>query len=350
MLGRVAGLVLGLGLMGLAIAVLQPAGLEGRLPPIELSAFESVRTGVALALGLLGVSLALAALVRRGQTVARAERSEPVIFRFEPDDEAQTFAPDQEPPAPEPAFPLAEFDPPALAPVPAPEAPFPLLDAPADPEPTTEEEPVIAPAPPPSEPAAELAGAPPIDPFEAARERLHVAARAQDWPAAATALQEAGRLADDDRRHRLAAQDAGDFARAQGRIDDAVEAYDQALAYARLEGETDALSDALINVGDMACEEHRLDAAVAAYEEAVALRRDLAGADGGAEARRRLALALERLADVREDRGHRMRALDLYRESAGLMAGLEQEAPDRFAADAADTRGRLAELEARVLA
>ncbi|MNY71091.1 hypothetical protein D3C86_2093560 [compost metagenome] len=59
-------------------------------------------------------------------------------------------------------------------------------------------------------------------------------------------------------------------------------------------------------------------------------------------------MSLERLADLREDRGHRMRALDLYRESYDVAARLAAADPARFGADLASTRARLAELEAKV--
>ncbi|MBU2135664.1 MAG: tetratricopeptide repeat protein [Alphaproteobacteria bacterium] len=148
----------------------------------------------------------------------------------------------------------------------------------------------------------------------------------------------------------LAAQDAGDFARAQGRSDDAIEAYDQALAYARQAQAPELIADALLNVGDMAYEEHRLDFAVESYDEAVALRRQIAREVGGPEARRALSIALERLADAREDRGHRTRALDLYRESEAIAAELAQADAARYGGDLATTRQRLEELEARILA
>jgi hypothetical protein len=41
------------------------------------------------------------------------------------------------------------------------------------------------------------------------------------------------RLAGDDREKALSRRDLGDFARGQGRLDDAAEAYDDAVSYAR---------------------------------------------------------------------------------------------------------------------
>jgi hypothetical protein len=51
---------------------------------------------------------------------------------------------------------------------------------------------------------------------------------------------------------------------------------------------------------------------------------------------------------VREDRGHRSRALDLYRESLDIAGRLAAADPARYGEDLEATRRRLAELEARV--
>ena len=149
----------------------------------------------------------------------------------------------------------------------------------------------------------------------------------------------------------LAAQDRGDFARGQGHFEDAAEAYDDALTYARKLGDRAALADALINVGDVAYDEQRLEAAVHAYEECLALRRDLAAGDPtNLSAKRRLSLVLERLADARADRGHRMRALDLYKESLGVAQHLAAANAARYGKDLEFTRRRVAELEAKISA
>ena len=387
MLGRIVGLLLGLGLMGLAYAILNPGGLEGRIPPIGLGAFEAVRTGLALAAGLLGLTMSAAALAGAVRKTDEPPERERPVFRFEdeppqaetswrdiPADDSpfdlglQPVAPTTEPEpaafplepdvrgAPEPFAPLAPL--PALAASPAPEPePEPTPEPPAESLPAAEaavEEPPAPIEPVASEPAPEPAAAPPAEPsgltFAQARAALHDHARAENWTEAAQALQQVSALAASPHEQILAAQDAGDFARAQGRNDEAFEAYEEALFYARQAGSPDELSDALINSGDMAYEEHRLDAAVAAYEEAVALRRGAVTGGAGSEPVRRLALALERLADAREDRGHRMRALDIYRESTALMAGLAAADAGRFGADHAASQQRLAELEARVLA
>ena len=111
----------------------------------------------------------------------------------------------------------------------------------------------------------------------------------------------------------------------------------------------DLLAGALSGVGDVAEMEGRLNDALAAFEEALALRRSHGGREAAApNARRALSVSLERLADLREDRGHRMRALDLYRESYDVAARLAAADPARFGADLASTRARLSELEAKV--
>jgi tetratricopeptide (TPR) repeat protein len=393
MLGRIIGLLLGLGLGGLAYAILNPGGLQGQVPVLDLGAFESVRLGVALAAGLLGAALVIAALVR-GPTRRKARDGLPVIADFKFADEApdakEAALPEEPRPfpgltslqaleaasVPEPTpFPAETPDdetPPAAvspsaSPEPEPEPvtaeaealPAPLAAVAAAAAPTAE--PDVAPAavqnPEPVEandpPAApEEAEAPPAarDDFDAARAELRAQARAEAWGPAALALQQVTALAVTDRQQMLAAQDAGDFARAQGRTDDAIEAYDQALAYARQAQAPELIADALLNVGDMAYEEHRLDFAVASYDEAVGLRRQIAREVGGPEARRALSIALERLADAREDRGHRTRALDLYRESEAIAADLAQADAARYGGDLATTRRRREELEARILA
>ncbi|MDP1874998.1 tetratricopeptide repeat protein [Phenylobacterium sp.] len=404
MLGRIIGLLLGLGLGGLAYAVLNPGGLEGQIPSIDLGAFEGVRRGVALAAGLLGAALVVAALMR-SPARRKARDGLPVIADFKFADDVQDAKEAALPEEPRPFPGLSPLQALEASPVPEP-APFPAatvadaLDSAPEPELETE---VIEPAPPAtgalpsaeeeSEPAAELPaplaavaaasltppseagiepgiepaseaaspstildeGAPDSPPpaghdFDAARAELRTHARAEAWAPAAQALQRVSALAATDRQQMLAAQDAGDFARAQGRTDDAIESYDLALAYARQAEAPELIADALLNVGDMAYEEHRLDAAVESYETALILRRQIAQEVGDADARRALSIALERLADAREDRGHRTRALDLYRESEAIAADLAETDAGRYGADLAATRLRLEELEARIMA
>lgn len=392
MLGRIIGLLLGLGLGGLAYVILYPGGLQGQIPTLDLGAFESVRMGVALAAGLLGAALVIAALVR-GPTRKKARDGLPVIADFKFADEAQDAKEAALPEEPRPFPGLTPLQALEAAPVPEPD-PFPAVAAdttPSESEPEVIEaaavdveasapaadpdpdppaalpaplaavaaatpaapaeavsEPEVAAAP--AEPVPEPAAPPALDDFDAARSDLRMHARAEAWGPAALALQRVSALATTDRQQMLAAQDAGDFARAQGRTDDAIEAYDLALAYARQAKAPELIADALLNVGDMAYEEHRLDSAVDSYEEALALRRQIAQEVGGQDSRRALSIALERLADAREDRGHRTRALDLYRESEAIASELAQGDAARYGADLVTTRQRREELEARILA
>lgn len=332
MLGRIIGMLLGLALGGVAYAILTPGGLEGRIPPIPLGAFETLRMFVAAACAGLGVLLFIAALMPkgpRGPSGGRKRRKggPPVAVDFTAD------------PAP-----MASHDHGSTHASHAPEA---VAEAP-EPE-TVAEPPAAEPVP---EPAVH-SGAPPGAPgaFAEARRALHDHTRAERWSEAADIVRRLSSLAGDDHERRIAAQDAGDFARAQGLTDQAAEAYDEALGLARQIGDPAALADALTNVGDVAYEEHRLDGAVDAYEEALALRRGLVEAHpSDVGAKRALTLALERLADAREDRGHRVRALDLYRESLDISGALASADPVAYGEDLAVTRRRLAELEAKVSA
>jgi tetratricopeptide (TPR) repeat protein len=217
---------------------------------------------------------------------------------------------------------------------------------------------VVAPTIPPVEaPAAPAAPAAPSETFAELRAQLLTLSREEAWSEAARTLSRMLRLAGDDREKAQARRDLGDFARSQGRLDEAAEAYEEAVSYARSVraakpddfAADDLLAGALSGVGDVAEMEGRLNEALSAFEEALALRRSHGGreaADPGAK--RALSVSLERLADLREDRGHRMRALDLYRESYDVAARLAAADPARFGADLASTRARLAELEAKV--
>ena len=193
--------------------------------------------------------------------------------------------------------------------------------------------------------------------FAELRAKLVALSRTETWPEAARVLSRLLRVAGNDREKAQAHCDLGDFARGQGRLDEAAEAYDEAVSFARSARAAkpddfavdDLLAGALSGVGDVAEMEGRLNEALSAFEEALALRRSHGGreaADPGAK--RALSVSLERLADLREDRGHRMRALDLYRESYDVAARLAAADPARFGADLASTRARLAELEAKI--
>lgn len=330
MLGRVFGMLLGLVLGGVAYAILNPGGLEGRIPPIPLGAFESLRFYVAMAAAGLGAIIFIAALLPKGpggpsgggrKRRKRRKGGAPVTIDF--NDPAPMAAHDR---GSTHAHPVAEV----VAEASAPRA---LAEVTLEPE--------------------IHAGAPPgaLGAFAEARRALHQHTRAERWSEAADNVRRLSSLAGDDHERRLAAQDAGDFARAQGLTEQAADAYNEALTHARQIGEPAGLADALTNVGDVAYEEQRLDTAVDAYEEALALRRAFAQAQpADLAAKRALSLALERLADAREDRGHRMRALDLYRESLDISGALAAADPVAYGEDLAVTRRRLAELEAKVMA
>ncbi|KSB88828.1 hypothetical protein AS593_23235 [Caulobacter vibrioides] len=193
--------------------------------------------------------------------------------------------------------------------------------------------------------------------FESLRAEMLALCGSEAWNPAARVLARLVRAAESDRERTIAYRDLGDFAAAQGRYDDAAEAYEEAVSYARMVRKAaphdpsadELLAGALAGVGDTAEAEGRLNEALAAFEEALALRRSPGGreaADPGAQ--RALSVALERLADLREDRGHRMRALDLYRESYDVTARLAAADPALFGLDLVATRARLEEIEARV--
>ncbi|MFT4253858.1 MAG: tetratricopeptide repeat protein [Caulobacter sp.] len=248
------------------------------------------------------------------------------------------------------------------APVPTPVvAAEPVVEA--APEPALEPAPephvafVAAPEPVPQPVAAPVAPPPAEADFATLRAELLTLTAAESWNPAARVLARMVRAARTDRERAVAHRDLGDFAAGQGRHDDAAEAYEEAVSYARSVRKAspddpsadELLAGALAGVGDVAEAEGRLNEALAAFEESLALRRSPGGreaADPGAQ--RALSVALERLADLREDRGHRMRALDLYRESYDVTARLAAADPARFGLDLAATRARLAEIEARV--
>ncbi len=337
MLARIVGIVLALGLGGLSYAILHPRGLEGRIPPIPLGAFQSQSQMLAAAAAVLGLVIFIAALMPKGPSGPggggkRKRDGAPVTvdftaglaFEHSADHGAELRA----------DGPFCDPPPATLDQQVAARA---LAEAMAHPDPAGME--VSSPQQP---------GAPPGD-FRQVRQALHAQAQSQSWSQAAATLRRLSSLAADDAERLLAAQDAGDFARAQGQAEEAAEAYGEALAYARRGHDPDTLAACLINTGDMAYEAHRLDDATRAYEEACALRRGLVeAAPWNAAGRRALSLSLERLADVREDRGHRTRALDLYRESLGIAQSLAVVDPARYAHDLDITRRRMTELEAKV--
>lgn len=346
MAARLIGLVLGLLIAAAGWIVVRPlvGNIGPALPGLDLADFEGLRALIGwggLALGGLAVLVNLWPSRRRRRSLP-AGYDKPITFADDPP-VAQPVAN----PAPDLKLNLAP-----TAPGPS---PFPITAAPPTPMPEPVAQPVrrdlprVAPGLDPS--------GPPQETFGHLRAAMKARLREEKWGEAAEMLKRLPKLALTHQDRMIAAQELGDFARGQGRVDDASEAYGQALSYARLIHEIEPadpiaasdLAGALVNVGDMACDEGRLDAALGAYEDAVSLRRRLVTSHGARRLDRRgLSIALERLADAREDRGHRVRALDLYRESLELAGALAAEDPQRYGAELQGTRTRLSELEARL--
>lgn len=111
------------------------------------------------------------------------------------------------------------------------------------------------------------------------------------------------------------------------------------------------LADLLKKRGDVAETEGRLDEAMGAYEESIALRREvLVAAPEDAREQRWLWTTLESLAECREDRGHRTRAAALFRESvsAGIRAVALAPQKTHYPQELNETRARLTALEAQL--
>jgi tetratricopeptide (TPR) repeat protein len=321
MMARLVGIVLGaiLATSGYVIAGLGVLGDWAQ--NLDLGPFEPHRPFVGWAAAITGAVLLVAALTPRFKRKTR-RKAGPVDLGV------------ADPHAVPAAMPAMAVE---VAPEPEP-APAPIAATP-----------IVAPIIPAAAPAPET--------FEDLRAQLVTLSRQESWSQAAQTLNRLLRMASNDREKAVSRRDLGDFARGQGRLDEAAEAYEEAVSYARAVRagkpddfvDDDLLASALSGVGDVAEMEGRLNDALSAFEEALALRRSHGGreaADPGA--RRALSVSLERLADLREDRGHRMRALDLYRESYDVAARLAAADPARFGADLASTRARLAELEAKV--
>lgn len=327
MLARLVGIILGLILATSGYVVAGWGSLGNWATSLDLGPFEPHRPIAGAAATIVGLVLIVAALIPRRKP---KRKPAPMAFGLE-----------LEPAAAQPvAAPMA-----AIEPAPA---PTPLVVEPT-PEPAAPPMMQVAVAPPPQAP-------PPPPTFAEMRLRLVSLSRDESWAEAARILSAMKRAAHTDRELAVVYRDLGDFARAQGQMDDAAEAYETSVSYARQvrqarqDDETaELLAGSLSGVGDAAEAEGRLDAALAAFEEALALRRSTGGREAGdTGAKRALSVNLERLADLREDRGHRMRALDLYRESYDIAACLAAADPARFGPDLQATRARLNELEAKV--
>jgi len=293
---------------------------------LDLGPFEPHRPAAGAAAAIVGGVLIIAALLPRRKP---KKKSAPMAF-------GQDLEPQAQPVVAQPAV---------AQPAPAP-APKPL----PHPEPVA----------PPAMPVAVAPQAPPPSPkpetFAEMRLRLVALSHNESWAEAARILAAMKRMAQTHEEQAIVYRDLGDFARGQGQADEAAEAYETAVSYAREvrqarpnDDTAELLAGALSGVGDAAEAEGRLDAALSAFEEALALRRTRGGREAGdTQAQRALSVNLERLADLREDRGHRMRALDLYRESYDIAGRLAAADPARFGPDLAATRARMNELEAKI--
>lgn len=107
------------------------------------------------------------------------------------------------------------------------------------------------------------------------------------------------------------------------------------------------LADLVKKTGDIAETEGRLTDAIEAYEESLALRRDAVTHNpGNLRELRWLWMTLETLAECRDDRGHRTQAAALYQEALARGEALVSVEPDNpgFVSDLDHTRTRLAAL------
>ncbi|ATC23413.1 tetratricopeptide repeat protein [Caulobacter vibrioides] len=317
MLARLVGIILGLILASSGYVVAGWGSLGTWATTLDLGPFEPHRPAVGVAAAIVGGVLIVAALLPRPKRKPR--KTAPAPLGLELPDEAA----------------------PSASPVAAAAAPAAPVATPVS---------HTAPAAPAAAPVA------PPRTFAEMRARLITLSREDSWGECARLLAAMKRAAHTDEELAIVHRDLGDFARAQGQLDEAGEAYETAVAYARqvrqtrpTDASTDLLAGALSGVGDVAEAEGRLDAALSAFEEALALRRSRGAREANdPNAQRALSVNLERLADLREDRGHRMRALDLYRESYDIAGRLAAADPARFGPDLAATRARLSELEARI--
>ncbi len=325
MLARLVGIILGLILATSGYVVAGWGSLGTWATHLDLGPFEPHRPAAGAAAAIVGGALIIAALLPRRK--AKPRKAAPMAFGVEL--EAQPVVAAQPAPAPTP------------------------VAAPPEPKP----EPVVTPVMQVAAPAPQPQAPPPKPPtFAELRARLISLSRHESWAEAARVLSAMKYAAHTDEERAVVYRDLGDFARGQGKMDDAAEAYETSVSYARdvrrarpTDESAELLAGSLSGVGDAAEAEGRLDAALAAFEEALALRRSHGGREAGdTGAQRALSVNLERLADLREDRGHRMRALDLYRESYDIAGRLAAADPARFGPDLAATRARLNELEAKI--
>lgn len=335
MMARLVGIILGMILATSGYVIAGWGVLGDWAQHLDLGPFEPHRPFVGWAAAITGALLLVAALTPRPKPKPKPRRK-PALTDLGGDSVAAPVVTVEV--APEPTVDFVVVAPVAVEPV---------MAAP------TQAKTLVAVAPhDAATPPAALA-----ESFAELRAQMVMLSRQEAWSEAARVLSRMLRLAVDDREKALARRDLGDFARSQGRLDEAAEAYEEAVSHARSVraakpddfATDDLLAGCLSGVGDVAEMEGRLNEALSAFEEALALRRSHGGREAAdPNAKRALSVSLERLADLREDRGHRMRALDLYRESYDVAARLAAADPARFGADLASTRARLAELEAKV--
>lgn len=357
MLVRLVGIVLGLILATSGYVVAGWGSLGSWAANLDLGPFEPHRPTAGAAATILGAVLIVAALLPR-RRATKAKRAPMVFDPPAQSDPVAAFEPFPQTVAAPVLADAIEVGPfPTSEPAPAPEpwtVQAPIADRAPEAEVIAKPEPeALKPEAP--KPGAKTVQASPLEPtFAQLRAQLIAQSHDGVWSEAVRTLSAMKRVAETDEELAIAHRDLGDFARGHGKLDEAAEAYETSVGYARLVRQTrpdddsaELLAGALSGVGDTAEAEGRLDAALEAFEEALALRRSRAK-DADIAAQRALSVNLERLADLREDRGHRMRALDLYRESHEIAGRLAAADPARFGPDLAATRERLDELEARI--
>jgi tetratricopeptide (TPR) repeat protein len=344
MFGRLLRILVGIAILMAAVDVWKPSMVPHGIP-VRLGDFEDFRNAAIGLLAIIGGAFVLAGLLAGGRR-RRVSRT-----------------------APNSAFALAPVEDldikPTAATATVVTAPASLVRAPeprsittasfSDPAPRVEPAPLEetsthawVPAPMPVLAEAPLADAQPL------------AVKPEPAPPPAAAVVPGGPdRAAPNRAAFVAASEAGDKMRLEGRMDDAMEHYAHALDLARhnlrvLPHDVQAHADiaaGLTNVGDVHDTQGRLEPALAAYEESLTFHRALAAhSPQDRAAQRGLSLSLEKLADTREARGHRSRALDLYRESLPIAEKLAAAHPGDalLRQDLQTTKDRLATLEAQM--
>ena len=346
MFGRLLRILVGLAIAAAAADIWRP-GMIPHGVPVSFGDFEDFRNTAIVVLAVIGAAFVVAGLVGSGRK-RRVSRSAPVsAFALAPateleDRPASAPAPAVLVTAPKTLVLSAEPAAPAAEPPPGPKV-----------EPAPLEETSTAAWIPAAMPVLATAPLAAVEPAVAAEPTPVAAPVPAPGPAAAPTA------AGPDRTQFVAETEAGDKYRLDGRMDEALEHYSNALDLARenllaahnsVQAHAD-LADALTNVGDVYDAQGRLEPALAAYEESLTFHRALAAhSPSDRAAQRGLSLSLEKLADTREARGHRSRALDLYRESLPIAERLAAANPSDalLAQDLATTKERLSSLQAQM--